>query len=233
MPQAGLVAPAGRRPPGSPVAPPPHLPRVHPASSAQPRQGLRLAPLSSSPSAARGRKGGSPASFIAHRRPLERRCVTPGWEADLMLALPTARPSSSRAPLPPPPRRPSRRQSRSTPSPMVLHPRPLTSSWRRTVFPQAAPSSRGSMTLGIATFGRPPRPLAERRHRKCHRPPAPLPAPQDRPGHPAQRGFTQLRRRPTPQHPARASASATRPPNEVFRNYPLHSKCDSTGSARE
>ena len=141
----------------------------------------------------RGRRGGSPASFIQHRRPLADRPAaaadrhTPGhWEADLMLfraygqAVLTLHERHSRLLLAV---RPPSKAAAPIAQALTRLLAPLPPAWRQTVtFDNGTEFARHHQlhARGIQTFFcDPPRPLAERRDRKCHWPFAPHPAAQD------------------------------------------------------
>ena len=151
----------------------------------------------------RGRKGGSSASFIAHRRPLVDRPAlaadrqTPGhWEADLMLFRTYGQADSPRTPLPPAPRRPAPRTSLTAPlAPTVtLAPSSRHHQLQQTFFcdPHAGRKAASRTPSGASAAPCPARPTS-----RASRPP-------DSPS---------SCRPTTTRH---ASASATRPPPRCF-----------------
>jgi Helix-turn-helix domain len=176
----------------------------------------RLLPRGKSKRGFRGRRGGSPASFIDGRVSIAERPVeasdrnTPGhWEADLMLFAKYGQAilTPARAPLSPHLcdtfAQQSFRSDRRAPGQLLCQPAALAPAnrhlrQRHRVCPpsRASPPRPGNLLLRSA------RPLAERRHRKRHRPHAPLHPPQDRPRHAAARALPRPRQR-LQQHTAK------------------------------
>ena len=187
----------------------------------------------------RGRKGGSPASFIAHRRPLADRPPavahrrTPGhWEADLMLfttygqAILTLHERHSRLLLA---ARPTGKAADPIAHALSSILAPLPPQWRRTVtFDNGTEFARHHQLhdLGIATFFCDPHAPWQKggienaigRLRRS------LPRKIDLATLPNER-FTQLVQAYN-NTPRKCLGYQT--PAEVFWNYPLHLKCDST-----
>ena len=145
----------------------------------------------------RGRRGGSPASFIAQRRPLSQRPLdaadrrSPGhWEADLMLfrtygqVVLTLHERHSRLLIA---RRAPGKAADPIAQAMASILAPLPPQWRQSHLRQrhrVRPASPTPCPGHPDLLLRCPLPLAERGGGERHRQNAPLPAPQDRPGHP-------------------------------------------------
>ena len=155
----------------------------------------------------RSRKGSSPVSFIQHRRPLAERPAAaadrqaPGhWEADLMLfrrfgqAVLTLHDRHSRLLLAV---RPPSKAAAPIAGALTRLLASLPAPWRQTVtFDNGTEFARHHQLPRPRhpdLLLRPPRPLAEGRHRERHRAAAAHPAPQNRPRHAGAR----------PLHPAR------------------------------
>ena len=184
----------------------------------------------------RSRKALSPAAFMAHRRPLSERPAAaaarraPGhWEADLMLfrlygqAVLTLHERHSRLLLAV---RPPGKAAAPIAQALTDLLAPLPPAWRQTVTfdngTEFARALRPPCARDRDLLLRPVCPLAERRDRKRHRPPAPDSAAQDRPGHRARPPASPSWCRPTTTR--HANASATRPRLRWW-NHLLHLKC--------